>query len=102
VPKRRKATQPTIPSEEFRPEFLPTDLLAETKSWPGKWVYEFDSRFNPDGAVPPEGIKRGAWKVGDDGVPTGEYKANPNYRRKSRRWLRRRGSDRGLHARSST
>jgi len=41
--------------------------------------YEIDSRFDPNGAVPPEGIK-GAWKVGDDGVPTGEYQANPRYK----------------------
>ena len=42
-------------------------------------MYEIDPRFDPNGAVPPEGIK-GAWTVGDDGVPTGEYQANPRYK----------------------
>jgi len=32
-----------------------TELLAEAKSKPG------------------------AWKIGDDGTPTGEYQANPRY-----------------------
>jgi hypothetical protein len=58
---------------------LPEALLAEARTKPGGWVYEIDPRFDPNGAVPPEGIK-GAWKVGDDGVPTGDYQPNPNYR----------------------
>jgi hypothetical protein len=61
---------------------FPDALLAEARTKPGGWVYEIDARYDPDGAVPPEGIK-GGWKVGLDGVPTGEYKANPNYRSKS-------------------
>jgi hypothetical protein len=58
---------------------FPQALLEEARTKPGGWVYEIDPRYDPDGAVPPEGIK-GGWKVGDDGLPTGEYQANPNYR----------------------
>ena len=64
---------------EFDPSTLPAALLAEAKMKPGGWVYEIDSKYDPSGAVPPEGTK-GAWTVGDDGVPTGEYHPNPNYR----------------------
>ena len=72
--KRRENSGP--PSRPFPPE-----LLAEAKSKPGGWVYAIDPAYAPDGpygAVPPEGII-GAWKVGDDGTPTGEYQANPRY-----------------------
>ncbi len=65
-------------SSSFDPDSLPPGLLAEAKTKPGAWVYEIDARFDPNGAVPPEGVK-GAWKIGDDGVPTGEYQANPRY-----------------------
>ena len=60
---------------------FPPHLLAEAASTPGGWVYEIDGRQVSDsnGAVPPEAIK-GAWAVGDDGEPTGEYAPNPNYR----------------------
>jgi len=54
-------------------------MLAQAKANPGGWVYEIDGVDDPFGEVPPERIV-GAWKVGDDGVPTGEYQANPNYR----------------------
>ena len=57
---------------------FPEGLLAEARSKPNGWVYEIDARYDPDGAVPFEGIK-GAWKVGADGLPTGEYWTNPNY-----------------------
>ena len=61
---------------------FPTDLLAQAQATPGGWVYEIDPAYAPagaDGRVPPEGIK-GAWKIGDDGQPTGEYRQNDNYR----------------------
>jgi hypothetical protein len=46
---------------------------------PGGWVYAIDPDQDPDEAVPPEGIV-GARRIGDDGRPTGEYRANPNHR----------------------
>jgi hypothetical protein len=56
-------------------------------------VYEIDGRqvSDPDGEVAPEAIV-GAWKIDDDGSPTGEYEANPNYRPARRRlpWRRTR------------
>jgi hypothetical protein len=62
---------------------FPTELLAQAATTPGGWVYEIDGAqvSDPNGAVPPEAIK-GGWAVGDDGKPTGEYQANPNYRPK--------------------
>jgi hypothetical protein len=58
---------------------FPAELLQAAREQPDGWVYEIDPRYDPDGAVPPEGIK-GAWKVGPTGVPTGEYQANDRYR----------------------
>jgi hypothetical protein len=60
---------------------FPAELLAQAKATPGGWVYGIDPAYAPDGvdgAVPPEGII-GGWKIGDDGLPTGEYVANPRY-----------------------
>ena len=40
--------------------------------------YAIDPEYAPDGAdgaVPPEGII-GAWRIGDDGQPIGEYRSN--------------------------
>jgi hypothetical protein len=65
-----------VPAQTFPPE-----LLAEAKATPGGWVYSIDAAYAPDGAdgaVPAEGII-GGWKIADDGTPTGEYWANPNY-----------------------
>ena len=45
---------------------------------PNGWVYEIDSNFKPEDAVPPEAIK-GAWKVNEKGVITGDFIPNPNY-----------------------
>jgi hypothetical protein len=77
--KRRRRADTTTP--EF-----PAELLAEASSKPGGWVYAIDPEYAPDGAegaVPPEGII-GAWKIGDDGRPTGEYRANERYGGSSR------------------
>jgi hypothetical protein len=68
----------STPRGSSEPREISSALLAEAAAWPGGWVYEIDSAFDPDGAVPPTAIL-GAWKVGDDGRPTGEYQANPNY-----------------------
>ena len=61
---------------------FPPELLAEARRQPGGWVYEVDPAYDANGAVPPEGIK-GAWAIGADGAPTGEYQANPRYRARS-------------------
>jgi hypothetical protein len=69
--RRRKSADTVVP--EF-----PAELLEEARSKPRGWVYAIDPGFAPDGAtgaIPPEGII-GAWKIGDDGRPTGEYRAN--------------------------
>lgn len=60
---------------------LPEHLREDAKRSPGGWVYEIDGEqvADADGDVPPEAI-RGAWRIGEDGVPTGEYVANRNYR----------------------
>ncbi len=74
---RKRRRDPKVSAPAFPPE-----LLAEAKSQPGGWVYAIDSTYapdGPDGAVPPEGII-GAWKIADDGTPTGEFQANPRYR----------------------
>jgi hypothetical protein len=72
--RRRKRPDTTAPQ-------FPAGLLAEARSKPGGWVYAIDPGYAPDGAegvVPFEGII-GAWKIGDDGHPTGEYWANERY-----------------------
>ena len=61
---------------------FPDVLLAEAARTPGGWVYAIDPAWDPAGDVPPEAIA-GAWRVGDDGRPTGEHRANPNYRREA-------------------
>jgi hypothetical protein len=66
----KRRTSPKVATRPFPPE-----LLAEAKATPGGWVYSIDAAYAPDGAdgrVPPEGII-GAWKVADNGTPTGEY-----------------------------
>jgi hypothetical protein len=58
---------------------FPKALLDEARRHPDGWVYEIDPQYDPLGAVPPEGII-GAWRVGRDGHPTGEFTPNPKYR----------------------
>lgn len=41
-------------------------------------MYAIDGAYDRDGEVPPEGVA-GAWAIGPDGGPTGEYRPNPNY-----------------------
>ena len=69
------------PDEPASARDFPPELLEEARTRPGGWVYVIDPAFAPDGAdgaVPPEGIV-GAWKVGEDGVPTGEFEKNSRY-----------------------
>jgi hypothetical protein len=58
---------------------FPEALLAEAAANPDGWVYAIDAAYDSAGTVPPEGIA-GAWRIGPDGRPTGEYRPNPNYR----------------------
>jgi hypothetical protein len=79
---RKRGQKSEVPDPAF-----PPGLLAEAKSHPSGWVYAIDPEYAPDGvngAVPPEGII-GAWKIADDGTPTGEYQANPRYSSRPRR-----------------
>ncbi|MCP4083664.1 MAG: hypothetical protein GY745_01195 [Actinomycetia bacterium] len=61
-----------------RRQKFPAEMLAEAARLPGGTVYEIDSRFDRDGAVPAHAIVRG-WTVGPDGRPTGEHVDNPGY-----------------------
>jgi hypothetical protein len=54
------------------------EARAEAKLNPGGWVYAIDDRYDPNGAVPPEGIK-GAWQVDDRGDIVGAFIPNPRY-----------------------
>jgi hypothetical protein len=68
-------------SSEVSANSFPPELLAEAKATPGGWVYSIDAAYapdGPDGRVPFEGII-GAWKIAEDGTPTDEYWANPDY-----------------------
>jgi hypothetical protein len=54
-------------------------LVDEARKFPNGWVYEIDGEFGVQESVPREAI-RGAWPVGPDGVITGEFVPNPNFR----------------------
>ncbi len=41
-----------------------------------RWDMAPGGAAGPEGVVPPEAIK-GAWRVGEDGLPTGEFEPNP-------------------------
>lgn len=69
--RRKGSTNPS--TRDFPPE-----LLAEASRHPNGYVYDIDPRFDSDGAIPPHAIK-GAWVVGTDGKPTGEYEANARF-----------------------
>lgn len=59
------------------------DAIAEAKSNSGGWVYEIDQGYDPNGAIPPEAIL-GAWQVNERGDIVGDFRPNPNYRKKSK------------------
>jgi hypothetical protein len=54
------------------------DAIAEAKQNPGGWVYAIEGDYHPEDAVPPQAI-RGAWKVDENGVITGDFIPNPNF-----------------------
>lgn len=41
-------------------------------------MYVIEGDYGPDDAVPPQAI-RGAWKVDDAGLITGDFLPNPNF-----------------------
>ncbi len=68
-------------SEKPRQPDMPTpEMVAEAKRNPNGWVYKIEGKFGPNDAVPPESIV-GAYKVDENGQLTGEFQANPNYRK---------------------
>ena len=54
-------------------------MIAEAKANPNGWVYQIAGGFGPNDRVPPDCIK-GAYKVDANGILTGEFQPNPNYR----------------------
>ena len=58
---------------------FPEELRDAAAQAAGGWVYAIDPAYDPRGRTPPEGIV-GAWKIADDGQPTGEFVANPDYK----------------------
>jgi len=68
-------------SDEARatlPEISP-EIREAARQAGGGWLDEVIGNHPPP--VPMSAI-RGAWKLGADGEPTGEYVANPNYGRR--------------------
>jgi hypothetical protein len=59
---------------------IPAEVLAQAAALAGGSVAQIDGSqiSDPDGYVPPEAIV-GAWPVGPDGRPTGEFVANPRH-----------------------
>jgi hypothetical protein len=74
-----EVVRPAQPQPLPAPRF-DESLLHEAAINAGGWVYDLDPGLTniAGGPTGPEGI-RGAWKIGEDGNPTGEYAANPNY-----------------------
>jgi len=62
----------------FRRNRFPKDLLHEAAANPGGSVAEIDPRYERDGFIPGSAVV-GAWAVGANGKPTGDYVANPNF-----------------------
>lgn len=55
------------------------EVIKAAKENPDGWVYKIEGEFGPHDPIPPEAIV-GAWKVDKDGVLTGEFLENPNYK----------------------
>jgi hypothetical protein len=66
------------PEEAIPAPPFPDELLDAAAQAAGGWVYAIDPAQDPDRDVPPERIA-GAWAIGPDGRPTGEFRHNPNY-----------------------
>lgn len=60
------------------------EVIAAARTNPGGWVYKIEGAYLPHEGVPPEAIV-GAWKVDANGVLTGEFVLNPNYRKQAQR-----------------
>jgi hypothetical protein len=72
---------------------FPAELQEQAANNPAGWVYEIEPGCDRRGPISPEQII-GAWRIDDQGAPTGEFVANSRYRPSApkRRW--RRKSDR--------
>jgi len=58
----------------------PTDEAREqARRNPGGWVYKIEGDYGPEDAVPREAIV-GAWQVDENGIITGDFIPNPNFR----------------------
>jgi hypothetical protein len=55
------------------------EIIAEALKNPNGWVYVIDQAFEDIQEVPREAIK-GAWKVNEKGIITGDFILNPNYK----------------------
>ena len=64
--------------DERPPPAFPEELRAAAAEAAGGWIYAVDPAYDPQARVPPEGIV-GAWQIGLDGKPTGNFIPNPNY-----------------------
>jgi hypothetical protein len=74
---------------------FPAELQDQAANNAAGWVYEIDPGCDRGGPVSPEHII-GAWRIDDQGSPTGEFVANSVHQpfEPKRRWRRRRKSDR--------
>jgi len=54
------------------------EAIEEALKTPNGWVYVIDEAFKYEQEVPREAIK-GAWKVNEQGLITGDFIPNPNY-----------------------
>lgn len=50
----------------------------EALKYPNGYVYAIDESYGDSEEVPPQAIK-GAWKVNEKGIITGDFIPNPNY-----------------------
>jgi hypothetical protein len=68
-------------SEGKKPEDrpVPEQVRRAAANRRGGWVYEVVGNYAEGDDVPPEAI-RGAWKIDDDGRPTGEFIPNARFR----------------------